>query len=64
VLYPLEFAWWTKQAACTPAQFAALQAHAQAAPAETASRLSLALDEAGNVRSHQMHVLVARFDKE
>jgi ubiquinone/menaquinone biosynthesis C-methylase UbiE len=64
VIYDLEFGWWTKQAAATPEQLAALQEHARVAPAETAGRVGLVFDGAGKVRSHQLHVLVARFEKE
>jgi SAM-dependent methyltransferase len=64
VLYDLEFGWWTKQASATPEQIAALQEHARVAPPGTARRVSLVFDEAGNVRSHKLPMLVARFDKE
>jgi SAM-dependent methyltransferase len=63
VFYLLEFGWWTQQASATPEQIAALQEHARVAPAETARRVSLVFDEAGNVRSHRLPMLVARFDK-
>jgi SAM-dependent methyltransferase len=64
VLYDLEFGWWTQQASATPEQIAALKEHARVVPPETARRLSLVFDEAGNVRSHKLPMLVARFDKE
>jgi SAM-dependent methyltransferase len=63
VFYDLEFGWWTRQASATPEQIAALQEHARTAPPETARKMSLVLDEAGNVRSHKLPMLVARFDK-
>ena len=63
VFYDLEFVWWTRQASATPEQIAALQKHARVAPPETARRVNLVFDEAGNVRSHKLPMLVARFDK-
>jgi SAM-dependent methyltransferase len=64
VFYDLEFDWWTQQASATPEQIAALQKHARTAPLETAGRIGLVFDETGNVRSHKLPMLVARFDKE
>ena len=64
VFYDLEFVWWTRQASATPEQIAALQKHARVAPPETARRVNLVFDEAGNVRSHKLPMLVARFDKQ
>lgn len=63
VFYDLEFVWWTRQAGATPEQIAALQEHARVAPPGTTRRMDLAFDESGNVRSHKLPMLVARFDK-
>ncbi|HEY0790006.1 MAG TPA: class I SAM-dependent methyltransferase [Chthoniobacterales bacterium] len=63
VSYDLDFAWWTKQAGCTPQQVQHLEKLAQEAPTATKARMDLKFDPSGHLQSHRMQVLVARYER-